>query len=134
MITNFFCFLFWKGVSFFGPRSEYVVSGSDCGHVFIWSKEDGKLQTFLFADETGLDEFKRVHTPPLLLLSFYYLLITCLFSVWLSFCSFVKSIDPNTNRSCKLPSTSSTSPYSCHEWLCTCCKDLVTNQENPYRS
>ncbi len=25
-----------QGVSFFGMRDEYVVSGSDCGHVFIW--------------------------------------------------------------------------------------------------
>ncbi len=49
-------FSYWQGVSFFGPRSEYVVSGSDCGHVFIWSKEGGELQTFLFADDTGLDE------------------------------------------------------------------------------
>ena len=33
-----------KGVSFMGGADEYVVSGSDCGHVFIWSKQDGKLQ------------------------------------------------------------------------------------------
>ncbi|CAA6656875.1 unnamed protein product [Spirodela intermedia] len=28
-----------KGVSFFGPNDEYVVSGSDCGHVFVWKKK-----------------------------------------------------------------------------------------------
>ncbi|CAL1372883.1 unnamed protein product [Linum trigynum] len=32
-----------KGVNFFGPRCEYVVSGSDCGRIFIWSKEGGEL-------------------------------------------------------------------------------------------
>ncbi|KAI3822464.1 hypothetical protein L1987_10054 [Smallanthus sonchifolius] len=32
-----------KGVSFFGPDSEYVASGSDCGHIFIWHKKDGKV-------------------------------------------------------------------------------------------
>ncbi|XP_051230786.1 uncharacterized protein [Lolium perenne] len=28
-----------KGVSFFGPNDEYVLSGSDCGNVFIWKKK-----------------------------------------------------------------------------------------------
>lgn len=28
-----------KGVNFFGPKSEYIVSGSDCGNVFLWDKE-----------------------------------------------------------------------------------------------
>jgi WD40 repeat protein len=27
-----------KGVSFYGPHSEYVISGSDCGNIFFWSK------------------------------------------------------------------------------------------------
>ncbi|XP_076886401.1 uncharacterized protein LOC143536252 [Bidens hawaiensis] len=30
-----------KGVSFFGPGSEYVMSGSDCGRIFVWSKRNG---------------------------------------------------------------------------------------------
>ncbi|GAB2291907.1 hypothetical protein Dimus_026157 [Dionaea muscipula] len=32
-----------KGVSFFGPKCEYVVSGSDCGRIFIWRKKGGEL-------------------------------------------------------------------------------------------
>ncbi|KAI5073479.1 hypothetical protein GOP47_0011492 [Adiantum capillus-veneris] len=32
-----------KGVSFFGPNSEYVVSGSDCGNIFIWKKKTADL-------------------------------------------------------------------------------------------
>ncbi|CAN0384677.1 unnamed protein product, partial [Hapterophycus canaliculatus] len=27
-----------KQVNFYGPRSEFVVSGSDCGHIFLWDK------------------------------------------------------------------------------------------------
>ncbi|KAJ6395648.1 hypothetical protein OIU77_020829 [Salix suchowensis] len=32
-----------KWVSFFGPRCEYVSSGSDCGRIFIWKKRGGEL-------------------------------------------------------------------------------------------
>lgn len=32
-----------KEVSFFGPRNEYVISGSDCGRVFFWETETGRL-------------------------------------------------------------------------------------------
>jgi len=33
-----------------GVADEYVVSGSDCGHVYIWSKHDGKLQKLVKGD------------------------------------------------------------------------------------
>ncbi|KAE8724722.1 putative UDP-Glycosyltransferase superfamily protein [Hibiscus syriacus] len=39
-----------KGVSFFGPKSEYVVSGSDCGRIFIW-KKGGELVRVMKADK-----------------------------------------------------------------------------------
>jgi len=32
-----------KGVNFMGASDEYVVSGSDCGRVFVWEKESGRL-------------------------------------------------------------------------------------------
>lgn len=32
-----------QGINFLGPNDECVVSGSDCGHVFIWSKATGDL-------------------------------------------------------------------------------------------
>lgn len=32
-----------KGVNFYGPASEYVVSGSDCGNVFLWDKESAQI-------------------------------------------------------------------------------------------
>uniref|UniRef100_A0A2P2JMI5 DDB1-and CUL4-associated factor 8 isoform X1 n=2 Tax=Rhizophora mucronata TaxID=61149 RepID=A0A2P2JMI5_RHIMU len=40
-----------KGVSFFGPRCEYVVSGSDCGRIFIWKKRGGELIRVMEADK-----------------------------------------------------------------------------------
>ncbi|GER42366.1 WD-repeat protein, partial [Striga asiatica] len=39
-----------KGVGFFGPRCEYVVSGSDCGRIFIWKKKGGELIRVMEAD------------------------------------------------------------------------------------
>ncbi|XP_024395122.1 uncharacterized protein [Physcomitrium patens] len=41
-----------KGVNFFGPNTEYVVSGSDCGRIFIWKKKGGKLVALMKGDDT----------------------------------------------------------------------------------
>jgi len=42
-----------KQVSFLGARSEYVVSGSDCGHLFIWSTHTSETIQMLHADAAG---------------------------------------------------------------------------------
>ena len=39
-----------KGVNFFGPKSEYIVSGSDCGHIFMWDKESEQIVNLLKGD------------------------------------------------------------------------------------
>lgn len=39
-----------KGVSFLGPNSEYVVSGSDCGNIFIWKKKGANLVALFKGD------------------------------------------------------------------------------------
>ncbi|XP_020177206.1 uncharacterized protein [Aegilops tauschii subsp. strangulata] len=44
-----------KGVSFLGPNCEYVSSGSDCGHVFIWRKKDGELIRMLKGDTQSVN-------------------------------------------------------------------------------
>uniref|UniRef100_A0A182NK96 WD repeat-containing protein 55 homolog n=1 Tax=Anopheles dirus TaxID=7168 RepID=A0A182NK96_9DIPT len=36
-----------KGVNFFGPHSEYVMSGSDCGYVYIWEKSSQRIVNWL---------------------------------------------------------------------------------------
>lgn len=36
---------FLKTVSFFGPKDEYVLSGSDSGHLWVWETDSGTLLT-----------------------------------------------------------------------------------------
>lgn len=43
-----------KGVNFFGPQSEYIVSGSDCGHVFFWDKNTEAVINFRKGDNAGV--------------------------------------------------------------------------------
>ena len=39
-----------KGVSFLGDNDEYVMSGSDDGHIYIWTRTDGVLRQWLRGD------------------------------------------------------------------------------------
>jgi nuclear receptor interaction protein len=39
-----------KEVDFFGARSEYIVSGSDDGNIFIWNKKTGNIVQILEGD------------------------------------------------------------------------------------
>lgn len=43
-----------KGVNFFGPQSEFVVSGSDCGNIFIWDKKSEIIVNWLKGDDAGV--------------------------------------------------------------------------------
>jgi len=43
-----------KGVNFYGPRSEYVVSGSDCGNVFLWDRRTAHIVNYFHADDGGV--------------------------------------------------------------------------------
>eukprot|EP00252_Welwitschia_mirabilis_P007166 TRINITY_DN18297_c0_g1_i2.p1 TRINITY_DN18297_c0_g1~~TRINITY_DN18297_c0_g1_i2.p1 ORF type:complete len:446 (-),score=75.49 TRINITY_DN18297_c0_g1_i2:112-1449(-) len=69
-----------KGVNFFGPNTEYVVSGSDCGRIFIWKKKGGELLHLMVGDQdvvnclephpyatvlatSGIDSSVKVWTP-----------------------------------------------------------------------
>lgn len=55
-----------KGVGFFGPKSEYVVSGSDCGRIFIWKKKGGELIRVMEADNDIVNCIEsHPHTPVL---------------------------------------------------------------------
>ncbi len=40
-------------MNFYGRNSEYVISGSDCGHVFIWDKDSEKCIWYGKGDEDG---------------------------------------------------------------------------------
>lgn len=41
-----------KGVSFYGPSCDYVVTGSDCGRIFMWKKKGGELVQVLVGDKS----------------------------------------------------------------------------------
>ncbi|XP_056400942.1 DDB1- and CUL4-associated factor 8 [Hyla sarda] len=43
-----------KGVNFYGPKSEFVVSGSDCGHIFLWEKSSCQIVQFMDGDKGGV--------------------------------------------------------------------------------
>ncbi|XP_072938613.1 DDB1- and CUL4-associated factor 8 [Epargyreus clarus] len=51
----------FKGVSFFGPRSQYVVSGSDCSHVFVWERSSEAIVQWLQADVQGVVNCIEAH-------------------------------------------------------------------------
>ncbi|XP_029815332.1 DDB1- and CUL4-associated factor 8, partial [Manacus vitellinus] len=44
-----------KGVNFYGPKSEFVVSGSDCGHIFLWEKSSCQIVQFMEGDKGGVE-------------------------------------------------------------------------------
>jgi WD repeat-containing protein 42A len=50
-----------KGVNFFGDKSQFIVSGSDCGHVFIWDKQTGSIVNFFRGDENGVVRHLSLH-------------------------------------------------------------------------
>ncbi|MED6124590.1 hypothetical protein PIB30_060357 [Stylosanthes scabra] len=53
-----------KGVNFFGPNDEYVLSGSDCGYIFIWKKKDAKLVRLMVGDEHVVNQLEpHPHLP-----------------------------------------------------------------------
>ncbi|XP_053738365.1 DDB1- and CUL4-associated factor 8 [Synchiropus splendidus] len=43
-----------KGVNFYGPSSEFVVSGSDCGHIYLWDKHSARVVQFMKGDSGGV--------------------------------------------------------------------------------
>ncbi|XP_077471786.1 DDB1- and CUL4-associated factor 8 [Stigmatopora argus] len=44
-----------KGVNFYGPCSEFVVSGSDCGNIYLWDKHSARIVQFMEeADRSGV--------------------------------------------------------------------------------
>jgi WD40 repeat protein len=56
-----------KGVSFLGSDEEFVASGSDCGHLFVWSKRDGLLRCMQTGDTRILNCVAAHPTQPLTL-------------------------------------------------------------------
>ncbi|CAG5115618.1 unnamed protein product [Candidula unifasciata] len=56
-----------KGVNFYGPKSEFIISGSDCGHVFFWEKHTEAIINFQEGDDAGVINVLEPHpTLPVL--------------------------------------------------------------------
>ncbi|MFS8005293.1 putative transcription factor WD40-like family [Helianthus anomalus] len=55
-----------KGVSFFGPGCEYVMSGSDCGRIFIWKKKDGRVIRVMEGDKRIVNQVEPHPNIPVL--------------------------------------------------------------------
>lgn len=56
-----------KGVNFFGAHSEFVISGSDCGNVFIWDRSNESIVQWMKADRGGVVNCLESHpTFPIL--------------------------------------------------------------------
>lgn len=56
-----------KGVNFYGPNSEYIISGSDCGNIFIWDKQTEGLVKLMPGDDNGVVNVLEPHpTMPVL--------------------------------------------------------------------
>ncbi|KAH0567477.1 DDB1- and CUL4-associated factor 8-like isoform X1 [Cotesia glomerata] len=43
-----------KSVNFFGPKSEFIVSGSDCGNIFFWDKNSEAIVQWMQGDDQGV--------------------------------------------------------------------------------
>ena len=50
-----------KGVNFYGPDSQFVISGSDCGNIFIWDKESEAIVKLMHGDEAGVVNVLEPH-------------------------------------------------------------------------
>lgn len=50
-----------KGVNYYGPRSEFIISGSDCGHIYTWDHDSQKIVNFLRGDEGGVVNCLETH-------------------------------------------------------------------------
>jgi DDB1- and CUL4-associated factor 6 len=48
-----------KDVNFYGLQDEYIVSGSDCGNLFIWEKKTGRLVNILEGDHEIVNVIQR---------------------------------------------------------------------------
>ncbi|XP_026465744.1 DDB1- and CUL4-associated factor 8-like isoform X2 [Ctenocephalides felis] len=50
-----------KSCNFFGPHSEYIVSGSDCSYCYIWEKKTESIVQWFRADESGVVNCMEPH-------------------------------------------------------------------------
>ncbi|KOB79227.1 putative Nuclear distribution protein nudF [Operophtera brumata] len=55
VVSTYYCnSATFKGVAFFGPNSEYVVSGSDCSYIYMWSTSHESIVQWIQGDISGI--------------------------------------------------------------------------------
>lgn len=54
-----------KGVNFYGPNSEFLISGSDDGHIYIWDKKTGQILQILKGHQDIVNSIATHPTEPL---------------------------------------------------------------------
>lgn len=50
-----------KGVNFYGPKSEYILSGSDDGHIYIWDRNTEAIVNWMRGDDNGVVNCIEAH-------------------------------------------------------------------------
>lgn len=50
-----------KGVNYFGLQSEFIVSGSDCGHIYFWEHDSQHILQYLYGDVAGVVNCLECH-------------------------------------------------------------------------
>lgn len=55
-----------KQARFLGGHDEFIIAGSDCGHMFIWETETGNIVRLLKADNKILNCVAPHPTSPLI--------------------------------------------------------------------
>ncbi|KAG6461753.1 hypothetical protein O3G_MSEX012836 [Manduca sexta] len=50
-----------KGVTYFGPKSEYILSGSDCGYIYMWEKHTESIVQWRQGDANGMVNIVEPH-------------------------------------------------------------------------
>lgn len=56
-----------KGVNYFGSKSDYIMSGSDCGYIFFWEHDSEHIVHCTYGDEGGVVNCLEPHpTSPFL--------------------------------------------------------------------
>ncbi|XP_047019246.1 DDB1- and CUL4-associated factor 8 isoform X2 [Helicoverpa armigera] len=51
----------FKGVAFFGPKSQFIVSGSDCSYIYVWDKNTESIVQWLQGDLNGVVNCIEAH-------------------------------------------------------------------------
>ena len=50
-----------KGVNFYGAKSEFIVSGSDCGNIFFWEKYTEGIIHMMSGDIHGVVSILKIY-------------------------------------------------------------------------